>query len=52
MIEAFRSWLRRKFPPTIAHVHQEDWDTARRERQHAPFVIDRSNLFAHGIDER
>jgi hypothetical protein len=50
MIDAIKAWLRAKFPPSIASVYQGEWNEARRQRQHAPFVVDRLDLFAHGID--
>ena len=44
-----RLWAKH-FPPTIAHVHQDEWNQARRERQLAPFVIDPIALVSHGIE--
>jgi len=50
MIDAIRAWLKAKFPPSIASQYSEQWAEDRRVRQHAPFVVDRLDLFAHGID--
>lgn len=41
----------RLFGPTYARAYAAEWAAERRLRQHAPFVVDRLDLFTHGIDE-
>ena len=45
-----RYWLDPGAEPSLAQQKAREWERARRERQLAPFVVDRSSLFTHGID--
>ena len=36
--------------PSTAELLAPHWAAERRMRQHRPFVVDRADLFVHGID--
>ena len=47
-----RRWMERYgyFAPPLARVYAREWAYHRRVRQIAPFCMDASALFPHGID--